>query len=114
METEFDQMLSDQELLRCYFRERSESAFSELVQRHAALVYGAALRQLNGDPDAARDVTQMVFTDLASKAGSLAQHRSLAGWLYIGARFAAAKLARSEQRRLKREQQASAMQHLEK
>jgi DNA-directed RNA polymerase specialized sigma24 family protein len=81
-------MLADNELLRRYCAERSESAFAELVQRHATLVYGAALRQLNGNTDLARDATQMVFTDLALKAASLANHRSLVGWLYTSARFA--------------------------
>jgi RNA polymerase sigma factor (sigma-70 family) len=102
-------MLADNELLRGYWTDRSESAFAELVRRHAALVYAAALRQLNGDADLALDVTQIVFTDLARKAGSVFKHRSIAGWLYTSARFAAAKLARSEQRRQTREQEAFAM-----
>jgi RNA polymerase sigma factor (sigma-70 family) len=102
-------MLTDSELLRRYCLDRSENAFSELVQRHANLVYGAALRQLNGDADLARDVTQMVFTDLARKSRVLLQHGSLAGWLYTSARFSAAKLARSEERRQTREQRASLM-----
>jgi RNA polymerase sigma factor (sigma-70 family) len=102
-------MLPDNELLRRYCQEESETAFTELVQRHLTLVYGAALSQLNADADRARDVTQVVFADLARKAGSLLNYRSMAGWLYTSARFAAAKLVRSEQRRRNREQHAIEM-----
>ena len=106
-------MLADNELLRRYFADRSESAFAELVERHADLVYSAALHQLNGNPDLARDVAQVVFTDLAFKAGSLRPTVSLAGWLYTSARFAAAKLVRSERRRQMREHKALAMDNLD-
>jgi RNA polymerase sigma factor (sigma-70 family) len=106
-------MLADNELLRCYCADRSESAFAELVKRHADLVYSAALHHLNGNPDLARDVTQVVFTDLALKAASLRLQGSLAGWLYTSARFAAAKLIRSEQRRQAREEKALVMDNPE-
>ncbi len=103
-------MLPDNELLRRYSADRSESAFAELVRRHAPLVYAAAARQLNGDTDLARDVAQVVFADLARKAGTLLDRSSLAGWLYTSARFAAAKLVRTERRRQTREQEASLME----
>jgi RNA polymerase sigma factor (sigma-70 family) len=106
-------MLADNELLRRYCSDRSESAFAELVERHADLVYSAALHQLNGNPDLARDVAQVVFTDLALKATSLQPSVSVAGWLYTSARFAAAKLVRSEQRRHAREQKALAIDDLD-
>src|SRR3954463_11440590 len=106
-------MLADNELLRRYCSDRSEHAFAELIERHADLVYSAALHQLNGNPDLARDVTQVVFTDLALKAASLRLQGSLAGWLYTSARFAAAKLIRSEQRRQAREEKALVMDNLE-
>src|SRR4029078_6600848 len=83
-----------------------------LVQRHGSLVYAAALRHLQGNTDLARDVTQLVFIDLAIKAGSLRRHRSLAGWLYTSARFAAAKLVRAELRRVAREQEAIQMDNV--
>ncbi|MGH7992954.1 MAG: RNA polymerase sigma factor [Limisphaerales bacterium] len=96
-------MISDNELLRQYAKSRSEDTFAELVRRHVNLVYSAALRQMNGDAHLAQDVTQTVFTDLARKAAALARRESLAGWLYTSAHFAAAKIARTENRRRNRE-----------
>jgi RNA polymerase sigma factor (sigma-70 family) len=103
-------MMDDATLLRRYAEVRSESDFAELVRRHLNLVYSAALRQVNGDTHLAQDVTQLVFTDLARKAPQLANHRVLAGWLFISTRFAATKLVRGEQRRRSREQEAELMQ----
>src|SRR5882672_2771681 len=102
-------MMDDATLLRRYAQDRSESAFAELVRRHLNLVYSAALRQVGGDSHLAQDVTQMVFTDLARKAASLAGHRVLAGWLFTSTRFAAAKLVRTERRRQSRELEAHTM-----
>ena len=42
-------MTDDEQLLHAYARERSESAFGELVTRHIDFVYSAALRVVNGD-----------------------------------------------------------------
>ena len=103
-------MPDDATLLRRYAEDRSEGDFAELVRRHLNLVYSAALRQVNGDTHLAKDVTQLVFTDLARKAGSLAGHRVLAGWLFTSTRFAAAKLVRGEQRRRTRELENPLMQ----
>ncbi|HEY0947846.1 MAG TPA: sigma-70 family RNA polymerase sigma factor [Opitutaceae bacterium] len=102
-------MIEDAELLRRYAEERDQAAFAELVQRHLAFVYGAALRQLGGASHRAEEVTQAVFVDLARKSALLARHTHLAGWLYRSTRFASAKLKRSEQRRQRREQEAHAM-----
>lgn len=103
-------MMDDATLLRRYAQNRSETDFAELVRRHLNLVYSAALRQVNGDAHLAQDVTQLVFTDLARKASSLAGHRVLAGWLFTSTRFAAAKLVRAERRRRIRDQEAELMQ----
>ncbi len=103
-------MLDDATLLRRYAENRSEGDFAELVRRHLNLVYSAALRQVNGDTHLAQDVSQLVFTDLARKAATLAGHRVLAGWLFTSTRFAAAKLVRGEHRRRTREQEAPLMQ----
>src|SRR6185503_14196705 len=75
-------MIEDSELLQQYAREDNEAAFAEIVQRHLNLVYSAALRQVGGDADLAKDVAQNVFTDLARKAASLSTRSMLTGWLY--------------------------------
>src|ERR1017187_10307505 len=97
-------MMSDSELLARFARSRSEDAFAELVRRDVNLVYSAALRQVGGDAHFAQDVAQTVFADLARKAGSLSRHESLTGWVYTSAHFAAAKIARTENRRRDREE----------
>ncbi|MDB6170315.1 MAG: polymerase, sigma-24 subunit, subfamily, partial [Verrucomicrobia bacterium] len=101
--------MSDAELLRRYVETGSQDAFTELVRLRIGLVYSAALRLTHGDAHRARDVTQIVFSDLARKAPSLCHHRALVGWLFTSARYAAATLARSERRRLVREQEAHLM-----
>src|SRR6266850_4079047 len=99
------QTKTDSQLLQEYAGTGAETAFGELVSRHADLVYSAALRQVI-EPDLARDVAQSVFTDLARKARSLSGDVLLAGWLYRSTRFAALTLLRNERRRQNRERQA--------
>lgn len=104
--------MDDGALLQRYTDEHRDEAFAELVRRHVALVYHAALRQLGGNAALAADVTQAVFTDLARKAGGLGGRATLTGWLYTSVRFAAAKMRRTEMRRHAREQEAFAMQQI--
>jgi len=104
-------MIDDVTLLRQFSQESSQEAFAELVRRHIALVYSAALRCV-GDSHLAEDVTQTVFSGLAQKAASLKIQSSLAGWLYCRARSTAIDVIRSEQRRRHREQQALAITEL--
>ncbi|HEY1111352.1 MAG TPA: sigma-70 family RNA polymerase sigma factor, partial [Opitutaceae bacterium] len=99
----------DSDLLRRWAARRDEAAFGELVRRHVDLVYGCALRRLAGDAHLAKDVTQLVFCDLARRAGGLAERAVLGGWLHTSTRFAAAKAVRGEQRRRAREEAAFAM-----
>ncbi|HSY74115.1 MAG TPA: hypothetical protein VK810_01485, partial [Dongiaceae bacterium] len=75
-------MTPDSELLRQFAKANSQDAFTELLKRHVNLVYSAALRQVNGDEHLAKDAAQMVFADLARKAGSLSCRQTLTGWLY--------------------------------
>ncbi len=96
-------MIEDSELLRRYVEERSEEAFAELVRRHVNLVYAGAIRRLGGDTHRAQDVTQEVFTALATGASRLARRPVLAGWLHITTRNIAAQVVRSERRRAARE-----------
>lgn len=99
----------DADLLR-RFVHGDEAAFATLVRRRIGLVYSVALRQSNGDRHRAEDATQAVFADLARKAASLAGRPVLVGWLYRSAQFAAAGLARAEQRRRAREHASHLMQ----
>ena len=106
-------MMDDEQLLRQYTRERSESAFGELVTRHIDSVYSAALRVVNGDTHLAQDVTQTVFIDLARKAPSLPRNVVLAGWLHRHTCYTAATAVRTERRRQTREQTAMEMRALD-
>jgi RNA polymerase sigma factor (sigma-70 family) len=103
-------MKTDVELLRCYVEERSESAFTELVQRHIGLVYSVAFRRVGGDRHLAEDVTQTVFNDLARKAATLRNREHLRGWLFLGANVASAAVVRGERRRKAREHAVHNMQ----
>src|SRR5438046_10324511 len=105
-------MATDAELLRSYACARSESAFTELVQRHINLVYSTALREARGDASLAEDITQTVFVELAKKASKLIKHPALAGWLYTCVRKMSSNLRRSEERRQGREQEAPTMNEL--
>ena len=100
------------ELLSQFARERSEFAFAELVRRHIDLVYSIALRRLNGDAHLAQDITQLVFCDLARKAGSLPANVVLGAWLYRHTTFRACEVVRAEGRRRAREQTAMEMTSL--
>jgi RNA polymerase sigma factor (sigma-70 family) len=102
---------ADQQLLREYAENRSESAFAELVRRHLDLVYSAAVRMVR-DPHQAEDVAQNVFVSLAQNAGRLAGHPVLSGWLHRTTHNLAANAIRTSVRRQAREQEAAAMNEL--
>jgi RNA polymerase sigma factor (sigma-70 family) len=101
-------MKDDTALLADYAANGSESAFEELVSRHAGLVYSAALRQV-GKPGLAEEITQAVFCILARKAGSLGARTVVSGWLYRTTRFTSLKSLRSERRRAARELESHLM-----
>lgn len=103
--------MNDALLLQRYAVDGSPAAFTELVQRHIGFVYHVALRQTGGDSALAEDAAHLVFVDLARKAGRLGG-RPLVGWLYTSAKFAAAKLRRTEMRRLRREWEAERMKEI--
>lgn len=100
--------LTDQQLLRDYAANRSESAFRELVHRHIDLVHSAALRLVN-NAHTAEDVTQAVFTALAKDARKVSSHPVLAGWLHRTTRYLSTNVVRAEVRRRAREQEAIMM-----
>ena len=95
---------SDSELLRNYDLYGSETAFTELVQRHIHFVYSVALRQV-GIAAQAEEITQAVFIILARKASRLRAHAALEGWLYEPTRLTALSFLRGERRRHFREQE---------
>jgi RNA polymerase sigma factor (sigma-70 family) len=104
--------MDDWQLLKSYGRDDSQDAFTEIVRRHVNLVYSAALRQMR-EAELARDVTQLVFANLARRAKSLKPKGTLAGWLYRDASFTSREILRRERRRVAREQEAVAMQDIE-
>ena len=104
--------MDDWQLLKSYARDDSQDAFTEIVNRHVNLVYSAALRQVR-EPELARDVTQLVFANLARQAKSLKPKGTLAGWLYRDASFTSRDVLRRERRRFAREQEAVAMQDVD-
>ena len=101
--------MTDGDLLQRYAASRDSEAFTELVRRHGGMVHAAA-RRLAGDGDA-DDVAQAVFLLLAQRAGKLARHRNVAGWLYNVTRYCASNARRTRGRRgkhLERYQQQEA------
>ena len=92
-------------LLREYARQNSEAAFAELVCRHIALVYSAALRHV-GIAAQAEEITQAVFVILARKSASLREDQILDAWLFETTRLTALSFLRGERRRQFREQEA--------
>ena len=99
----------DLELLHAYVADGSEAAFRTVVDRHLALVYSSALRQVR-NPHLAEEVTQAVFLILARKAGSLRPGTLLTGWLFRTTRFASIAALRTVRRRERHEQEAAQMQ----
>lgn len=90
-------MISDAEDLLAYTTRGSEEAFRSLVERHAPMVHGVAVRVAR-DQGLAEEITQNVFTILARKARTLDSGR-LPGWLYNAATSEARNAVRKEQRR---------------
>ena len=95
-------VIRDRRLLQRYSRDGSEDAFHELVQRHLRLVHATCLREL-GDAALAEDAAQIVFLILARKAPTLMLGQSLAGWLFVTARYTANDLRKREARRRQHE-----------
>jgi RNA polymerase sigma factor (sigma-70 family) len=103
-------MPTDRELLRQYAGQGTDTAFAELVRRHADLVYSVALR-VTRNGSLAEDVTQAVFTTVAQQAGRLGHYETLVGWLHTTTRHRAIDAVRGEERRRTREYEATAMHH---
>ncbi|MBN1673841.1 MAG: sigma-70 family RNA polymerase sigma factor [Kiritimatiellae bacterium] len=109
-----DVQMTDDELLRQFVEEDSQTAFGTLVQRHHRMVYATCLRRLGGAVGLAEDATQAVFIVLARKARGLRNPKGLARWLFRTAGFVVGHVKREEARRRKREEEAAAMAELDR
>jgi RNA polymerase sigma-70 factor (ECF subfamily) len=99
--------MNDDELIQLYVR-GDATAFGRLMERHAGLVYSAAMRQL-GNAHEAEDLTQAVFFALSRKAGSL-EGRMVSAWLMRAVRLGALHQLRTRRRREYHERKAAGMQ----
>lgn len=87
-------------LLQRFVKGGDAEAFSEIVQRHAPIVYGACLRVLE-DQSRAADVVQETFLQLLRDAGKITG--SVPSWLHRVATRKALDAVRADARRRKRE-----------
>ncbi len=91
---------SEINLLRRFANKGDAEAFSEIVHRHAGLVYGACLRVLE-DKTKAADVVQETFFQLYKDAGHITG--SVSSWLHSVATRKAVDVIRKDSRRKRRE-----------
>jgi RNA polymerase sigma factor (sigma-70 family) len=100
--------MDDLELLWEFGRSGDQAAFARVAERHASLIYSAALRQVR-DPHVAEDVTQAVLIILMNKAAKLPAGTIVPGWLVKVTRYAALDALKMEARRKKHEHKAASM-----
>jgi RNA polymerase sigma factor (sigma-70 family) len=96
---------TDGQLLRRFVRDRDETAFVALMQRHGPMVLGVCRRVLGHAQDA-EDAFQATFLVLVRKAHAIAQAERLSNWLYGVAVRTASKLRVREARRRVHERRA--------
>jgi len=94
--------MRDSQLIRRYVEQKSEAAFTEIVRRHARLVYNTCFRETR-NALLAEDAAQAVFLILARKAGGLRNHASLGSWLFKTARYVSMNALAQDRKRLARE-----------
>jgi RNA polymerase sigma factor (sigma-70 family) len=97
-----DAALDDAQLLERFLTSRDESAFTTLVQRYGAMVWGLCVRQLGQTPEA-EDAFQATFLVLVRKAASLHGPQALGPWLYGVAYRTASKVRVQRAQRAARE-----------
>jgi RNA polymerase sigma factor (sigma-70 family) len=103
-----DAGMSDGGLLDRFIEHRDESAFSALVQRHSAMVWGVCRRIVAHHHDA-EDAFQATFLVLARKAASIRPREMMANWLFGVARRTALKAKTLAGKRHMREKQVTTM-----
>ncbi len=89
--------IHDNQLLRDYACDASETAFASLARRYAGLVFHVAMR-CSGSAELAEEAAQNTFVILASKAARIDASGGLAPWLHRTAFFEASKLRDREHR----------------
>ena len=99
-------------LLADFAAQGSHAAFTELVNRHASLVFAVCLRVL-GERSAAEDASQAAFLVFFRKGRALAPDTVLAGWLYRVAELCARDALRRRKRRVRREREAAVQERHE-
>ena len=105
------QQMNDWQLVAAW-AQGEEQAFEGLVRKYFPIVYSAAVRQL-GDAHLAQNVAQSVFIIFARKAPKLSRDVALTGWFLRTTRFVVRDVLKQMNRRIRREQGASALAALE-
>jgi RNA polymerase sigma factor (sigma-70 family) len=98
---------SDRQLLESFLRQREETAFEALLQRHGPMVWGICRRVLRNDADA-EDAFQATFLVLVGKAATIANGTAVGNWLYGVAHHTALKARELNGRRRVKEREAAA------
>src|SRR5262245_55924876 len=97
---------TDALLLSRFVRNREETAFAAILDRHGRLVWGVCRGLLLNEADA-EDAFQATFVALFRGAGRIRQQASLVPWLHATATRIAKKLRRTAARRTRRELHAA-------
>lgn len=91
--------VADAELVRRFAQQGDASAFEELLERYAPLVWGVCRRMLPGEADR-EDAFQATFLALVRKPSTIDPQRPLGGWLHtVAVRVARKALVRSRRQR---------------
>ncbi len=98
-------LTADAALLKRFAHFDDDDAFTEILHRHADLVRGVCVRVAG--PALADDAFQATFIALSRRAGSLADHANVAGWLHRAACRISRGLRREAARRHAREARAA-------